>query len=115
MENELPNAVKMTAQHVLWLSILATSGLVLMWGVFWIAVARRNESISEILTKPEFFKVVTVMGVVAATVVLSLADRIHGSLTAAILSGIVGYVLGSAVKRPRELAESGRGKKTPPE
>lgn len=115
METELPNAVKMSAQHVLWLSILATSGLVLMWAVFWLAVSRRNESISEILIKPEFFKVVTVMGVVAATVVLSLADRIQGSLTAAILSGIVGYVLGSTGKRPRELPESGRGKNASPE
>jgi tetrahydromethanopterin S-methyltransferase subunit C len=34
------------------------------------------------------------MGVIAATVVLSLAGRLEGNLTAAILSGIVGYVLG---------------------
>jgi hypothetical protein len=70
-----------------------------MWAIFWIAVWRRNESVTEILTKPEFFKVVTVMGVIAATVVLSLADRIKGELTAAILSGIVGYVLGSVAHK----------------
>ncbi len=39
------------------------------------------------------------MGVIAATVVLSLADRIKGELTAAILSGIVGYVLGSVAHK----------------
>jgi hypothetical protein len=42
------------------------------------------------------------MGVIAATVVLSLADRIKGELTAAILSGIVGYVLGSIAHKARE-------------
>ena len=85
----------MSSQYVWWLSILATAGLCLMWAIFWFAVMRRNESITDVLTKPEFFKVITVMGVIAATVVLSLADRIKGDLTAAILSGIVGYVLGS--------------------
>lgn len=89
----------MSEQYVWWLSVLATAGLCLMWTVFWIAVWRRNESITDILTKPEFFKVVTVMGVIAGTVVLSLADRIKGELTAAILSGIVGYVLGSVTHK----------------
>jgi len=92
----------MSAQYVWWLSILATAGLVLMWAAFWFVVWRRGESIIEILTKPEFFKVVTVMGVIAATVVLSLANKIQGSLTAAILSGIAGYVLGSVTHKPRE-------------
>ena len=102
----------MTAEYVWWLSVLATAGLCAMWAVFWIAVSRRDESITEILTKPEFFKVVTVMGVIAATVVLSLADRIQGSLTAAILSGIVGYVLGSVAHKTHEAAaQRGQDKK----
>lgn len=100
--NNLPEAVQMSQQYVWWLSILATAGLFLMWAVFWIAVWLQKESITEILTKPEFFQVVTVMGVIAATVVLSLANRIDGNLTAAILSGIAGYVLGSVTHRPRE-------------
>ena len=77
---------------------MATSGLVAMWGIFWLAVWRKNESITEILVNPSFFKVVAVMGVIAATVVLSLADRLQGNLTGAILSGIVGYVLGTTTK-----------------
>jgi len=103
----LADAVQMSSEYVWWLSVLATAGLCLMWTVFWIAVWRRNESITEILTKPEFFKVVTVMGVIAATVVLSLADRIKGELTAAILSGIVGYVLGSVAHKTREASTKG--------
>jgi hypothetical protein len=48
----------------------------------------------DILRSPSFFKTVTVMGVIAATVVLSLAGRLEGNITGAILSGIAGYVLG---------------------
>lgn len=103
MQNpQLSETVQMSSQYVWWLSVLATVGLCLRWTVFWIVVWRRKESITDILTKPEFFKVVTVMGVIAATVVLSLADRIKGELTAAILSGIVGYVLGSVAHKTRE-------------
>ena len=87
---------QMTPQYVWDLSILAAVGLVACWIAFWLAVSCSHESISGILLNPGFFKTVTVMGVIAATVVLSLADRIEGQLTAAILSGIVGYVLGSA-------------------
>jgi hypothetical protein len=91
----------MNAEDIWRLSILATSGLVAMWGIFWLAVWRKNESITDILVNPSFFKVVAVMGVIAATVVLSLADRLQGNLTGAILSGIVGYVLGTTTK-PKE-------------
>jgi hypothetical protein len=81
-------------QYILWLSILATIGLVLAWGVFWIAVIRRSESIHDILASSGFFRTVAVMGVIAGTVVLSLAGRLPGNIAGAILSGIVGYVLG---------------------
>ncbi len=88
----------MNVEDIWRLSILATSGLVAMWGIFWLAVWRKDESITDILVNPSFFKVVAVMGVIAATVVLSLADRLQGNLTGAILSGIVGYVLGTTTK-----------------
>jgi tetrahydromethanopterin S-methyltransferase subunit C len=39
------------------------------------------------------------MGVIAATVVLSLAGRLEGNIAGAILSGIVGYVLGHLASR----------------
>jgi uncharacterized BrkB/YihY/UPF0761 family membrane protein len=86
--------VQLTPQEILWLSILATVGLVLMWGLFWLAVARSKESIREVLQGAAFFRTVAVMGVIASTVVLSLAGRLDGNITGAILSGIVGYVLG---------------------
>ena len=88
------NSVPLTPQHIIWLSILATGGLLACWIAFWWAVTKRQESIFDVLSSPGFFRTVTVMGVIAATVVLSLAGRLEGNLTAAILSGIVGYVLG---------------------
>jgi hypothetical protein len=86
--------VKLQKNSILFLSVLATVGLAVMWGIFWVSVIKSKESIHEILLAPEFFRIVTVMGVIAATAVLSLAGRIEGNVTGAILSGIVGYVLG---------------------
>lgn len=70
-----------------------------MWSVFWLAVVKRGESIQEILLSSAFFRTVAVMGVIAATVVLSLAGKLEGNVTGAILSGIVGYVLGKFTEK----------------
>ncbi|WP_020680270.1 hypothetical protein [Marinobacterium rhizophilum] len=95
MDAELADsAVTLSAEYIAGLSVLATVGLVVMWGLFWRAVAHSKENIMDILRSPSFFKTVTVMGVIAATVVLSLAGRLEGNITGAILSGIAGYVLG---------------------
>ena len=98
--------VQLGPQQILWLSILATAGLAVMWAVFWVSVIKARESVHEVLMSAGFFRVVAVMGVVAATVVLSLAGRLEGNATGAILSGIVGYVLGHL---------SGRGRPVPQE
>ncbi len=95
METDVANsAVQLKPEYIVWLSILATTGLVIMWSVFWYSVARSQEKIMDIILNPNFFKTVAVMGVIAATAVLSLAGRLEGNVTGAILSGIVGYVLG---------------------
>jgi hypothetical protein len=88
------SGVEMSESNVVKLSYLATAGLVIMWLWFWAVVARTQESVHEILLSAGFFRTVTVMGVVAATVVLCLAGKLEGNITGAILSGIVGYVLG---------------------
>jgi hypothetical protein len=90
--------VQLESRAIVWLSVLATAGLVLMWGVFWLAVSQRQESVRDILLSPGFFRTVAVMGVIAATVVLSLAGRLQGDVAGTILSGIVGYVLGQMAK-----------------
>jgi hypothetical protein len=87
--------------YIVGLSVLATIGLVAMWWVFWSAVSKSKESVHEVLMSSSFFRVTTVMGVIAATVVLSLAGRLEGNITGAILSGIVGYVLGQMASPAR--------------
>ena len=94
-------AVQLSPEYIVWLSVLATAGLVLMWAAFWFAIVRAKESVHEVLLSAGFFRTVTVMGVIAATVVLSLAGRLEGNITGAILSGIVGYVLGAVSTRAR--------------
>lgn len=100
MDEAIDLTVKLKPEYIVGLSILATAGLVVMWGMFWNAVAKSNESIMDIMKSPSFFKTVTVMGVIAATVVLSLAGRLEGNITGAILSGIAGYVLGQLSNKP---------------
>ena len=51
------DAIQMSSSDVLWLSVLATGGLVLLWGIFWVAVHRRQESITTILSAPTFFRI----------------------------------------------------------
>src|SRR3954463_15444658 len=91
--------VDISEQSILLLSVLATAGLAVMWVAFWLSVVKSNESIHKVLISPGFFRTVTVMGVIAATVVLSLAGRMESNVTGAILSGIVGYVLGQLSSR----------------
>lgn len=93
---------QLTAAEIGNLSVLATGGIVVMWSVFWFAVARSSQSVKDILIMPAFFKTICVIGVIAASVVLSLAGRLEGPITGAILSGIVGYVLGQLSGRERK-------------
>jgi hypothetical protein len=86
--------VQLNSEHIVWLSVLATLGLLACWGIFWQAIIRAKESVHDVLISPGFFRTVTVMGIIAATVVLSLAGRLDGNITGAILSGIAGFVLG---------------------
>jgi hypothetical protein len=95
-------------EEIFRLSIIATAALVLMWGIFWLAVALSKERIIDILTNPAFFRTVTVMGVIAATAVLSLAGKLDGNVTGAILSGIAGYVLGHLTGQKNESSEPGK-------
>jgi hypothetical protein len=96
---------------IFWLSICATTALVLMWGMFWLAVMRSGERIIDILLNPAFFRTVTVMGVIAATAVLSLAGKLDGNITGAILSGIAGYVLGHLTSQKTEPSHDSIGER----
>jgi hypothetical protein len=92
------NVAQLSPQYILYLlylATLATTGIVVCWVSFWRAVTKRGgEEIRGVLASSGFFRTVAVMGVIAAATVLSLSDRLPGQITGAILSGIVGYVLG---------------------
>jgi hypothetical protein len=94
MSGSAPQTGQLAQEYIFYLSILATVGLAIMWIAFWVVVYLRRENVGEILLSSGFFQTVVVMGVIAATVVLSLAGRLDSDVTGAILSGIVGYVLG---------------------
>jgi hypothetical protein len=89
-------AIPLEPKYIVALSLFAVVGLLIMWRVFWNSVARSEEKIMDILLNPAFFKTVTVMCIIGATVVLSLACILDGNITGSILSGIVGYVLGQS-------------------
>src|SRR5262249_6070510 len=88
------SAITLSALDEMILAVLATAGIVLMWWIFWSAVKKSNEKVSDILFNPAFFRTVAVIGVIAIVAVLSLSNRMSGNITGSILSGIVGYVLG---------------------
>jgi hypothetical protein len=48
----------LSSQQIVWLSVLATAGLALMWSAFWFAVSRKQESVRDILLSPAFFRTV---------------------------------------------------------
>lgn len=102
-------AVSLPASDIMILCVLATVALVIMWLIFWWIAFKRNESVTDIVTGAGFFRVVAVMGVVAATAVLALDGRLESNLTAAILSGIVGYVLGSTARSSGSLRDDDAG------
>lgn len=81
---------------IIFLSILATLGLFLMWGIFWFFVWKSKESITYIIQSPFVFKIIVVMGVISATAVFTLTGKLSGDIAGAIISGIVGYVLGQS-------------------
>lgn len=92
------SGVALSADQIITLCYLATGSIVLMWLSFWFVAWKSGERIRDILASAGFFRAVAIMGVVAATVVLSLAGGLESQLTAAILSGIAGYVLGATLR-----------------
>ena len=96
LSNSTSSVVTLSQLNIMILAILATISIVLMWWVFWNKIKTDTEKATDVLMNPSFFKTVAVIGVIAAVAVLSLAGRLEGNITGAILSGIVGYVLGQS-------------------
>jgi len=80
--------------------------LVIVWGVFWLAVMRSKANPITVISNSGFLRIVTVGFTLSAVVILSLARILSGEIAGAIVSGIVGYVLGSvrASSPPKRIA-----------
>ena len=72
--------------------------LALAGGACLTIIFRKNPNLMIEFRKTEFFYIITVFGIVLATVVLGLRGILDGKSISAILGGIVGYVLGSLRK-----------------
>ena len=81
--------------YIAGLSVLAAISLVFMWWCFWKAAASKDNNVLTTIQNSAFLKTVTVIGVIAATVILTLVDKLGGDIAGAILSGVAGYVLGN--------------------
>jgi hypothetical protein len=61
---------------------------------------RANPAIADQVTRTQPLHILTVLAVVCATTVLALERILTGEVAASLLSGIVGYVLGSLKQTP---------------
>ena len=80
--------------------VLAVAALVAVLGVWitlWVVAVQKPELVKALLLNQHFLRGMAVIMVLAAVTVLALAGRLDGEVAGAILSGIVGYVLGSRV------------------
>ncbi len=56
MDEISAGAVQLKPEYIVGLSVLATVGLVSMWGLFWHSVAKSQENVMDILRSPFFFQ-----------------------------------------------------------
>src|SRR5450759_4312363 len=88
-------AVSIDAEHFLWIVAITAVMLLSGWIWFWWVVMRKEQLPSQILFQTAFLQNLTVIGVVCASGLLALIGVIKGDVEATLLTGIVGYVLGS--------------------
>ncbi len=91
---------------------------VIFWGVFWLVASRDKTSALAIINNSGFLRIVTVGFTLSAVLILAIAGIFSGEIAGAIISGVVGYVLGSnRLSNERNGDKIGRGdtpKKLPP-
>jgi hypothetical protein len=81
-------------QFVIMVSIICLM-LLIGWIWFFDVVKKNSEGVHVLLNGTAFIQNLTVIGVVIMTGVLAIAGILRGDLAATLLSGVVGYVLGS--------------------
>jgi hypothetical protein len=86
--------INFTENTILYLALILASVLILGWSIFFIAAMRTKENVKSLIDGT-FLQNLTVILIVAAVSFLSLIRILPGEIVGSILSGIVGYVLGS--------------------
>ncbi len=84
---------------------------VIFWGVFWLVASRDKTSALAIINNSGFLRIVTVGFTLSAVLILAIAGIFSGEIAGAIISGVVGYVLGSN-HPPERIDTSNRSQKT---
>ena len=94
--------------QVVTLAVAALTGVLGMWITLWVAAAKNPELVKDLLLNQHFLRGMAVIMVLAAVTVLALSSKLQGQAAGAILSGVVGYVLGSRVS-PDKTSSANRG------
>lgn len=76
--------------------------LVIGWFILFFTVNKSKEKVQDLLTGNSFLQNLKVIGIVITTGFLAITGILKGELTDTLLSGVVGYVLGSTRKGPRK-------------
>lgn len=76
--------------------------LIVGWLMAFFVVLRNKEHVRDLLAGSSFLQNLTVIGVVITTGCLAIVGVLKGELAATLLSGVVGYVLGSQSRSGRE-------------
>ncbi len=84
-----------TGSEFIYLIMIICGMLLVSWLWFFSVVRKNGESVRDLLTGSSFLQSLTVIGVVITTGILAIVGVLKGELASTLLSGIVGYVLGS--------------------
>ncbi len=100
----MDKAIVLDSMQFVYLMFGFAGTLVIVWGTLWTAVIRSKTNALEVIDNSGFLRIVTVGFALSAVVILSLARILTGEMAGTIVSGIAGYVLGSAKKSSDRLA-----------
>ncbi len=96
----MENNSLLNEQNLLILGISIALVLLIGWAIFFLSVIKTKESIKDLISDT-FLQNLTVILVVVGASFLALAKVIPGEVVGSILSGVVGYVLGSIKTKDR--------------
>ncbi|MCY4482567.1 MAG: hypothetical protein OXC12_06805 [Spirochaetaceae bacterium] len=85
--------------QVLGVAAIFTTGMCVMWRIFWKAVENKQEHVSGILSRPAFIEGMVITGIVGTVAGLASLGRLQSETTGVLLGSVVGYILGRSVNK----------------